>query len=169
MSFRGLRNFDKTGHFAVLIFCAAPVLANQYISMQIKTQFTLNLVQTSLLPAFKNNWKWFQNCYDWPALEKRTWYDVQGLRVDKVIKTRIWKVPRIVTAMFIKKIKKAISCFQIEVFFLVIFLCFFCVTYVSICVFCVSSTPFHSHFRLSLEKQSSRGHILIGCRISIKL
>ena len=58
-------------------------------------------------------------------LEKRKSCVAQGLRVDKVIKTKIWKVTRIVNAMFIRKCKKAISCFQIEVFFLVIFLCVF--------------------------------------------
>ena len=35
----------------------------------------------------------------------------QGLRVGKVIKKRIWKVARTVNAMFIRKFKKAISCF----------------------------------------------------------
>ena len=46
---------------------------------------------------------------------------VQDLRVDKVIIERIWKVARIVNVMFIWKFKKAISCFQIEVFFFVSF------------------------------------------------
>ena len=57
------------------------------------------------------------------ALEKGTPYVVHGLRVDKVIATRIWQVARIVNAIFIRKSKKVISCFQIEVFLLVIFLC----------------------------------------------
>ena len=47
----------------------------------------------------------------------------QGLRVDKVIKTRIQRVTRIVNAMFIRKIREAISSFQIEDFLLVIYLC----------------------------------------------
>ena len=46
-----------------------------------------------------------------------------GLRVDKVIKTGIQRVTRIMNAMFIRKIREAISSFQIEVFLLLIYLC----------------------------------------------
>ena len=78
-------------------------------------------------------------------LNQRTSCVAQCLRVDKVIKTRTWKVARIANAMFIRKFKKAISCFQIEVFFPVIFLCV--------------SSIFYSHFSLSLEQQSGIEHI----------
>ena len=38
-----------------------------------------------------------------------------------VIITRIWKIARIVNVMFIRKFKKPISCFQIEVYSLLFF------------------------------------------------
>ena len=44
-------------------------------------------------------------------LEKHTSCVIQGLIVDKVIVTRIWKVARIVNVMLIRKFKKALSCF----------------------------------------------------------
>ena len=88
-----------------------------------KTYFTLNLVQnwTSLLTASKNNWKWLKNCYDSSALKKRTTCLVQGLRVDKEIITKFWKVAKIVNVMFLRNFKKSISRSQIKVFFIVFF------------------------------------------------
>ena len=66
----------------------------------------------------------------------------QGLRVDKVIKTRIQRVTRIVNAMFIRKIREAISSFQIEVFLLVIYLCVSSVLSVFLSVSFVFLLPF---------------------------
>ena len=59
---------------------------------------------------------------------------VQDLTVDKVIKTRIWKVARIEKVMLTKKFEKVISCFQTEDFHLVVFLCFFCVMCFYLCL-----------------------------------
>ena len=72
-----------------------------------RTQFTLDIGQNSmnLLAASKNNWKWLKNCYGESGPEKRTSCDVYYLMIDKVI---ITKVARIVSIMFLRKIKKAI-------------------------------------------------------------
>ena len=59
---------------------------------------------------------------------------VKGLRLDKVIMTKIWKVARILR----RKFKKAISCFQIEIFFY--FLCFFCVHFFSFALLTIIRT-----------------------------
>ena len=54
------------------------------------------------------------------------------LRVDKVIITKIWNVSRILNVTFLRKFKRPISRFQIEVFFLAFcFLYFFSVHYFS--------------------------------------
>ena len=68
------------------------------------------------------------------------------------------KVTRTVNVIFLRKVKKQISYFQIEVFSFPFFLC-------------VSSVflIFHSHFWLSLEQQSGRGNVSIRRQISIKL
>ena len=87
-------------------------------------------------------------------LEKHTSCVVQSLRVDKVNKTKIWKVARIVNAMFLKRFKKPISSFQIEASFLVFF-----------SVFII----FHSYFWLSFQHQNGKGHISIRRQISIEL
>ena len=63
---------------------------------------------------------------------------VKGLRLDKVIKTKIWKVARILNFVFIRKFKKAISCFQIDFFFY--FLCFFCVHFFSFALLTIIRT-----------------------------
>ena len=64
----------------------------------------------------------------------------------------------IVNAVFLRKFKRPISGFQIEVFSWLFFLS-------------VSSVfiIFHSHFLLSLEQQSDREHISIRSQISKKL
>ena len=65
-----------------------------------------------------------------------------GLRANKVIKTRIWKVARIMNVIFRRKFNKAMSCFQIEVFFLVFFLCVSSV----LSVFCLCLLCFFYYF-----------------------
>ena len=71
-------------------------------------------------------------------LEKHTLCIVQGLKADKKIVAKVWKVARIVNVMFLRKFKRPISCFQIKVFFLsFIFLCFFCAHYFSFALFAI--------------------------------
>ena len=67
------------------------------------------------------------------ALKKRTPYLVRGLRVDKLFMTKFWRVARITNFMVLKKFKKPISRFPIEIssFFFFFFFSFFCVHYFS--------------------------------------
>ena len=91
-------------------------------------------------------------------IKKRTSCEVQGPRVDKKIIKKICKVARVVNFMFLRKLKKKKMRYQIEGFFFLF-------------VLCVSSVfiIFHSHFWLSSEQQSSRGHRSVRRQISIKL
>ena len=86
---------------------------------------------THLLPASKNSEKWLNNFFDLLALEKCTSYVVWNLRVDKVIITKFWKLTRNVDALVLRKFKKPILCFEIEIssFCSLFFLCFFHVHY----------------------------------------
>ena len=90
---------------------------------------------------------------------------MRGLRVDKVIETRIWKFARIVNAMFIRKLKKAISCFQIEVFFLVTFLCLSSVLSASLSVF-LCFFYYFSFALLTVIGTAKRAHIIKASKIS---
>ena len=64
-------------------------------------------------------------------LEKRTPCVVQGLWVDQVIITKIWKIARIVNVMFIENSRKICRFFKLKFFSCYFSLCFFCVHYLS--------------------------------------
>ena len=56
-----------------------------------------------------------------------------SFKVENVIITKFWKVVRNVNVMFLRKFKKAILCFQVEISFLVFFSVFFMYSLFYIC------------------------------------
>ena len=76
-------------------------------------KFSAELNELTLAP--RNNWRCLKIFYDLLALEKRVPYKVRGLRVNKVIMTKFWKLARIVNVMVLRRFKKPISYFQIAI------------------------------------------------------
>ena len=145
-------------HILCSVCCAIPVFSNQYISTQKEDGLTLN-EWTEL-----NEWtNWIERSYF--QLLKTTESDSNIAMTNQLLEnvcrsviTKFWKFPKIVNIMFLRKFKKPILPFQIAGFILVFF--FVCVSPVFIF--------FHSHFWLSLEQQSGKGHVSIRCQISVK-
>ena len=132
--------FNKNGNFAVLMLCCAiPVPASKYISTQkqdplyFKFRAESNKLFSQLLKTTGS-----ENVLK--VIEKCTLCVVQGLRIDKVIITKFWKVARILNLLFLRKFKKPILCFQIEVFSFCFFLCFFCVQNFSFALLAIITT-----------------------------
>ena len=90
-------------------------------------KFSAELNELTLAP--RNNWRCLKTFYDLLALEKRVPYKVRGLRVNKVIMTKFWKLARTVNVMVLRRFKKPISYFQIAIsrffslFFFLFLLC----------------------------------------------